>query len=212
MKPGIILIGGGGHCRSCIDVIEQENRYKIAGIVDVRERVHQEVSGYEILYTDGDLEDLAITYKYFLITVGQIKSSTIRRKLFESISRYSISLPVIISPLAYVSPRARIKRGSIVMHHAVVSAGAVVGENCIVNTKALLEHDVVVGDHCHISTAAVLNGGVKLDSDVFVGSNAVCRENIRIGSNTVISCNARVMGNIHGGDAGSGGLRADENG
>ena len=30
----IILVGGGGHCKSCIDVIENENKYKIIGIID----------------------------------------------------------------------------------------------------------------------------------------------------------------------------------
>ena len=34
MKPEIILLGGGGHCRSCIDVIEQAGDFNIAGIVD----------------------------------------------------------------------------------------------------------------------------------------------------------------------------------
>ena len=38
----IILIGGGGHALSCIDVIEQENKFKIVGIVDSKEK-----------YTDG---------------------------------------------------------------------------------------------------------------------------------------------------------------
>ena len=38
MKEKIILIGGGGHCRACIDVIEQEGRFTIAGIVDVPEK------------------------------------------------------------------------------------------------------------------------------------------------------------------------------
>ena len=30
----IILIGGGGHCKSVIDIIEQDNKFKIAGIID----------------------------------------------------------------------------------------------------------------------------------------------------------------------------------
>jgi len=29
----IILIGAGGHCKSCIDVIENENKYKIIGVI-----------------------------------------------------------------------------------------------------------------------------------------------------------------------------------
>lgn len=34
MKTEILLIGAGGHCPSCIDVIEQEGRFSIAGVVD----------------------------------------------------------------------------------------------------------------------------------------------------------------------------------
>ena len=30
----IVLIGAGGHCKSVIDVIEEEGRFKIAGILD----------------------------------------------------------------------------------------------------------------------------------------------------------------------------------
>ena len=30
----LLLIGAGGHCQSCIEVIEQNNKYLIAGIVD----------------------------------------------------------------------------------------------------------------------------------------------------------------------------------
>ena len=30
----LIIIGSGGHALSCIDVIERENKYKIAGIID----------------------------------------------------------------------------------------------------------------------------------------------------------------------------------
>jgi len=33
MKEQIILIGGGGHCKSCIDVIEQKGRFAIAGTI-----------------------------------------------------------------------------------------------------------------------------------------------------------------------------------
>ena len=38
-KNNLILIGGGGHCKSCIDVIEQENKFNITGILDVKEKV-----------------------------------------------------------------------------------------------------------------------------------------------------------------------------
>ena len=72
MKKKIILIGGGGHCKACIDVIEQEGNYQIAGIVDLPEMLHQKVLGYEIIATDKDFPDLVKEYKNFLITLGRV--------------------------------------------------------------------------------------------------------------------------------------------
>ena len=54
----IILIGGGGHCKSVIDVIEQESKYKIAGIIDKKELIGKDVLGYKIIGSDDDLADL----------------------------------------------------------------------------------------------------------------------------------------------------------
>ena len=53
----IILIGGGGHCKSVIDVIEKEGRFKIAGIVDVPELLGTEILGYPIIGNDSDIEN-----------------------------------------------------------------------------------------------------------------------------------------------------------
>ena len=172
----ILLIGGGGHCKSVIDVIEQEGRFSIAGIIDKRELLGQEVLGYKVIGSDDDLEKFSKKYKYAFITVGQIHSNTVRVKLFKILKKLNYQLPVIISPLAYVSRYATVDEGSIVMHHALVNADAHVGKNSIINSKALIEHDSSIGDHCHISTATVINGGVKVIENSFVGSNSTTKE------------------------------------
>ena len=51
----ILLIGGGGHCRSVIDVIELEKKYEIAGIVDKKELLNEEILGYKVIASDEDL-------------------------------------------------------------------------------------------------------------------------------------------------------------
>ncbi len=71
----ILLIGGGGHCRALIDVIEQEGKYTIAGIIDCEEKIGQKVLNYEIIGSDEELERLFQTYQYACISVGQIKSA-----------------------------------------------------------------------------------------------------------------------------------------
>ncbi|MFA6761004.1 MAG: acetyltransferase [Sulfuricurvum sp.] len=176
MKEKILLIGGGGHCKSVIDVIEQENRYEIVGIVDTKENIGKKVLGYEIVACDDDLARLFETCKNAIITVGHIRSNTTRVRLFEGLKSIGFELPSIISPLAYVSKHSSIGEGTVVMHHALINANAKIGKNCIINSKALIEHDCIVEDNCHISTASVLNGGVIVRENTFFGSNATSKE------------------------------------
>ena len=56
-KPNIILVGGGGHCVSVIDVIEQQGKYNIKGIIDIKENIGKNVLGYKIIGSDNDLQD-----------------------------------------------------------------------------------------------------------------------------------------------------------
>lgn len=168
----LILIGGGGHCKSCIDVIEGINDYKIIGILDTQDKVGQRVLGYEIIGTDDDIEKFAKDGCQFLITVGQIETAELRKELFERVKNVNGKLATIIASDSYVSKHARIGEGTIVMHGVIINAGANIGNNCIVNTKSLVEHDCIVEDNCHIAVAAVLAGGVKLGCCSFVGANA----------------------------------------
>ena len=164
----IILIGNGGHCKSVIDVIEQEAKYKILGIVGSSESIGTDLLGYKIIGDDSDLKNLSKKCKYALVTVGQIHSPKTRIKLFDLLVESGFILPSIVSPRAYVSKYAYIGNGTIVMHDAIVNTNAVVGENCIINSKALIEHDVIIGNNCHISTAAVVNGSVIVGNDTFI--------------------------------------------
>ncbi len=176
MKSPILLIGGGGHCKSLIDVIEQEGRYQIAGILDQPQRVGEKVMGYEIIGCDDDLQKLISTIRYAIIAIGQITSADTRIALYNRLTAIGFELPTIISPRAYVSSHASIGKGTIIMHDALINAGATVGDNCIINTKALIEHDTVIEGHCHISTGVVLNGGTVVKEGSFIGSNAVSKE------------------------------------
>ncbi|PRC91481.1 acetyltransferase [Solimicrobium silvestre] len=174
-KPKIILLGGGGHCAACIDVIEQEGKFEIAGIID-NEASPEFVCGYPRLGDDNILGSLPSSVEYALITVGQINSPAIRIRLFELTNSLGFTHPTIISPRAYVSKHAVIGKGTIVMHDALINVRASVGSNCIINSKALIEHDAVIEDNCHISTAAVVNGGARIRRGSFLGSNAATTE------------------------------------
>jgi sugar O-acyltransferase (sialic acid O-acetyltransferase NeuD family) len=192
-KKEIILLGGGGHCKSCIDVIEQQNKYRIIGILDMIDLKGISILGYEVIGTDSDLPKFIKTIKNYFITVGQIKSSAKRVELFSLLKSYEMQLPVVVSPHAYIAKSAKVGEGSIIMHHALVNAGAIIGRNCIINSKALIEHDAIIEDHCHISTSAIINGGVKLGKESFIGSNAVTKQYISIPEYSFIKANSLVV-------------------
>ena len=67
MKASILLIGGGGHCRACVDVLEQEGRFQIAGIVERNGGPREAVLGYPVLGTDEDLTQLKEKYELVLV-------------------------------------------------------------------------------------------------------------------------------------------------
>ncbi|GET45275.1 NeuD/PglB/VioB family sugar acetyltransferase [Capnocytophaga felis] len=184
-KPNIVLVGGGGHCLSVIDVIEQQNKYKIKGILDnISQR---DVLGYPVLGGDDLIPVLSDDNTFFLITVGQIKLFTIREKIANFLKANKVKLATVISPMAYVSKHAVIEEGTVVMHGAIINAGVHIGRHCIINTKANIEHGVQIEDFCHISTCSVVNGDSVICRGTFVGSNATISNGIKVMANSVIS-------------------------
>ncbi|GAB4284954.1 MAG: acetyltransferase [Marinilabiliales bacterium] len=191
-KEQIILIGGGGHCKSCIDVIEAEGKYQIAGIVDVPERIGQKILGYEIIASDEMIPELSKEYINFFITIGQIKPNRLRKNIVSVLEQYHVNFPVIISPTAVVSNRAQIGEGTIVMHQAVVNTNAVIGRHNIINTAAIVEHDVKSGDFCHISINATIGGSAKIGDNCFIGGGAFLFNNILLMNDIVVGAGSVV--------------------
>ena len=189
-------MGGGGHCKSCIDVIEQENNFTIGGIVEKKYGIKSAIENYPTIGYNDDLPSLRRKFDYALVTVGQILNAKSRIFLYESLKELNFIIPTIISPRAYVSNCAFIEEGTIVMHDSLVNFSAKVGKNCILNTKSLVEHDAIIGDHCHISTGVVINGEVEVGSEAFVGSSSVIREKTKLGKNCFVAAGTTVYKNL----------------
>ena len=196
IKPSLILIGAGGHARSCIDVIEQQGYFEIAGLIGLPEQRDALHFGYTVIGTNNDLSELAKVYQYVLISVGQIQAAEHRIRLYQHVTQLGFKLPVIIAPTAHVSSHATLGAGTIVMHGAIVNAGANVGNNCIINNRALIEHDTSVEDHCHISTGAILNGDVTVGAGSFIGSGSIIKEGVAIGKSCVVGMGITVRHNL----------------
>jgi sugar O-acyltransferase (sialic acid O-acetyltransferase NeuD family) len=196
MKEKLILIGAGGHCRSCIEVIDSLDAFQIEGLLDAGNRVGDDVLGYKIIGGDSIIANLAKENYSFLITLGQVASAIPRKKIYDILLRCNARMATVISPYATVSKHSIVGRGSIIMHQAAVNAGVKIGNNSIINTNAIVEHDVVIGDHCHVSTSATVNGEAVIGSDVFIGSGSVISQNVSIATGVVIGAGTTVHKSI----------------
>jgi len=194
-KSEIILIGAGRHAVSCIDVIEQENKFKIGGLIGKKEEVGRTVCGYNVFGIDNDLPELIKQYKSAHISIGQINTDK-RNIIYSQVLSLGFTMPTIISPHAYVSEHADMGNGNIIMHGVIINAGVRIGDGCIINSRALIEHDVQIEDGCHISTNSVLNGNVKIGAGTFIGSSACIKNNISIGKKCIIGMGLSVRHNL----------------
>ena len=193
-QKNLILIGGGGHCKSVIDVAESAG-YNILGILDMPEDIGKSVLDYKIIGTDDDIPQF-VDKAEFIITVGFIKNPDIRMRIFDKVREAGGKLATVISSTAHVSRYASIGEGTVVMHQAVVNAGAKIGENCIINTFCNIEHDAVIGDQCHISTGAMVNGDCKVGKLCFIGSQSVLANGISICDDVIVGAGSLIRKNI----------------
>ena len=196
MKKKIIVLGSGGHAKSCLDVIESTGKFEVLGMIGKDEKVGQLKFGYKILGVDYDIRKFQNLTDSIFIGIGGITNLENRAKIYNNLKKYGFQIETIISPSAVVAPSAKISEGVIIHHLAFVGADAIVEHNSIINTRAVIEHDSKVGSHTHISTGAIINGNVRVGNRTFIGSGAQIKQGLSIGSDVLINMGVSVYSNL----------------
>ncbi|WP_026908880.1 acetyltransferase [Paucisalibacillus globulus] len=192
----LLLIGGGGHCKSIIDTLS-EHHYKIIGIIDTKENVGNHLFGIEVIGVDDDLDKLFNQgIKNAFISLGSIGDVKLRKKLFSKAKKIGYFFPTIIDSSAIVSNNAVLGNGTFIGKGAIINANVTIGNNVIVNSGSIIEHDCKINDFCHIAPGSTLSGNVKVKENTHVGTNSTIIENISIGSNTIIGAGSVVIKDI----------------
>lgn len=193
----IVLLGGGGHAKVIIDLINACGSYEIAGIVDGQLAAGVFVSGVSVLGDDRILPELyGKGLKNACIAIGSVKDNSKRKALYEKIKYAGFSIPVLVHPSAIISGKSHICEGAQIMAGVIVQTDSSIGENTIVNTGAIVEHDCTIGNHVHICPGATLSGGCLIGEGAFIGAGATVIHGIRIGSNAVVAAGAVVIADV----------------
>lgn len=197
-KPYILIYGAGGHAKSVMEAVLQNNVYAIAGIVDDDRRLAgNRVLGIPVLGTRLLLPALVKQgIELAANGVGGIIDIIVRVRIFELLDNAGFNFPALIHPRATVEPSAKVRDGVQVFANAYVGSEAVLHSKCMVNTNAVVSHDCEIGAYTHIAPGALLAGHVHVGERTLVGMGVTTTIGLHIGSGVRIGNAAIVLADV----------------
>ncbi len=191
----VVIIGAGGHGREVADILRHQalavGEIEPIGFTDDNRDLHgQELDGLPVLgdwsWFDGaDRRDIAV--------VCAVGSPQVCRRLAERARGIGLSFASVISPLAHISPYARLGKGVTVFPNVVINTGAFIDSHSILNVGVVVSHDATVGPYSNINPGAQLAGSVTIGEGCYIGMGASVIQGRSIGAWSVVGAGAVVI-------------------
>ncbi len=197
MGNKLVLIGGGGHCKSVIDTAKRLSRFDEIVVTDPIISIGESILGCKVVGSDDSLGMLReIGFDYAFITVGCVNVSSTREKLVDKAKVFGFKFPTIVDPSSVVSESAFIGEGAFLGKNVIINAGSTIGRHSIVNSGSIIEHDCEVGDFSHVSVGTIICGDVIIGENSMIGAGSTIIQSVRIGNHVLIGANSTVLTNV----------------
>ena len=192
-----MILGSSGHAKVIIDIVEQEGRYGIAGLLDRYRMVGEQTLGYPILGKEADLSKIASSHQLGGVIVA-VGDNHIRSQV---VARVKVSCPGLrfvraVHPRGSIAEGVDIGEGSVIMAGVVISPGCSIGRFCIVNTNASLDHDSCMDEFSSLGPRASVAGTCRIGAYSAIGIGAVMVPDIHVGEHAVIGAGSTVLSNV----------------
>lgn len=199
-KP-VIIIGAGPEARLVADALAQSDVLVYGFLVPDKRKVESDWNDVPVL---GTLEN-----KEYHSTLKSEKTDyaiaseapAMRKALLKSLFGLTGRLPqTVVSPLAAVSPYAKVEAGNVVYAGAVVGPNAEMGPLNIVGAGALIEPDAKIAGFANVGWGAKIGRGAVVGEAAFVGAGAVIFPDVVVGKNAVVLPGAVVAKDLADGE------------
>lgn len=200
MKCKLLLIGAGGHCKIILDLLLHSQEYEVVGIIDLKERLQDNIFGVKVIGTDLDIPKFFKKgIKHCFISIGSVGDPSLRIKMYNIARKSRFVFPNLIHPSALISSRASLGDGNYIAPGVIINVGTRIGNNCIINTGAVIEHDCAIGDFVHIASGVTLGGNVSVNRNTHIGAGSSVIQGIKIGINSIIGAGSVIVKDIEAG-------------
>jgi sugar O-acyltransferase (sialic acid O-acetyltransferase NeuD family) len=193
----IVLIGSSGHAKVIIDIVQQEGKYNITGLLDRFRDVGEKTIGYPVLGQEEDLPELmkAHALEGAIVAIGD---NYVRSKVAARIKELCPDLPFVsaIHPSASIATEVSLGDGTVVMAGVSINPCCSIGRFCILNTNSSLDHDSVMEDFASLAPGATTGGNCRIGQYSAISIGAVLSNGIHIGEQTVIGSGSLVTKSI----------------
>ncbi len=196
-KESIVIIGGGGHAKVMIDLVENLKIYKIVGLVDQALKKGSRLLSVEVLGGDEVLPKLFKKgVRLAVLGVGSWGDHKLRDQIYARVKFLGFKFPALIHPEATVSKYATLSDGVQLMAKSCIGPAATIGENSVVNTATIVEHDCFLGRNVYTGSSVIFSGNVTVNEGTFIGSGVCIIPKVVIGKQCLIAAGAVVVSDV----------------
>jgi sugar O-acyltransferase (sialic acid O-acetyltransferase NeuD family) len=196
-KKKILLFGGGNQVHYTIDIIEKENKYEIAGIIDSVHSIGADRYGYKVLGRQDDLINIVEEYKIDagVITIGDNWS---RSFVYNAIIEQMPSFEFVnaIHPSVIMGKNVELGFGIVMMAGVIINPLAKIGNFTFFATGCQVEHDCIIEDYASVSAGSVMGGYVTIGKFSAITLGVTILDRLKIGKNSVIGSGSLVLKDI----------------
>ena len=160
----LVIIGAGGYGQTVYDVAEQSGKYEKIMFLDdnkIAENVVGKCADFE-KFIDEETE----IYPAF-------GNNEARLSFIEKLEEKDANIPVIVHNTAYISPKAKLEKGTVVLPKALINTDTVVEKGCIINCGAIVDHGCVIEKGTHVCLGAIVKAENRIPACMKVEAGQV---------------------------------------
>jgi sugar O-acyltransferase (sialic acid O-acetyltransferase NeuD family) len=199
-KTPLIIIGGGGHAREILDIVEAMNleseTFEVLGFAADKYYDEAEMFARHARFLGGVEPVLRDFDARYVIGIG---SGDARRDI-DSLATANHRQPAtLVHPQSSSGFGVELGPGTVIAAGARLTTHISAGRHVHLNVNSTVSHDVTLGDYVTVSPGANVSGRVNIGEAVTLGTGSRIIERLTIGAGTMVGAGATVVSDLPAG-------------